>query len=187
MKAESNRLFNETSSNEDSNLSEQGSKMATSETDDVKDTDILPFDFEDTLKAKRKSISIKSSSDAKIQPTDEEYESACNNDVIKAVTTKTKSKASFDMFADDDEFNIEQVCATKGLNNATVGENPHLVDNWDDAEGYYRVNVGEILNNRYTVFNVSGQGVFSNVVRAKDTTKQNTEVAIKIIRNNELM
>jgi hypothetical protein len=49
------------------------------------------------------------------------------------------------------------------------------------------VNIGETLNNQYTVHNTTGQGVFSNVVRAKETTKQNREVAIKIIRNNELM
>ena len=40
---------------------------------------------------------------------------------------------------------------------------------------------------RYTVFGYTGQGVFSNVVRARDTMKQNREVAIKIIRNNEIM
>merc|ERR1712079_912013 len=66
-------------------------------------------------------------------------------------------------------------------------ENPNLTDNWDDAEGYYRVRIGEVLDTRYTVYGYTGQGVFSNVVRARDSLRGNQEVAIKIIRNNEIM
>uniref|UniRef100_A0A8C5MAI6 Serine/threonine-protein kinase PRP4 homolog n=1 Tax=Leptobrachium leishanense TaxID=445787 RepID=A0A8C5MAI6_9ANUR len=66
-------------------------------------------------------------------------------------------------------------------------ENPNLKDNWTDAEGYYRVNIGEILEKRYNVYGYTGQGVFSNVVRARDMARANQEVAVKIIRNNELM
>ena len=66
-------------------------------------------------------------------------------------------------------------------------ENPNLTDNWDDAEGYYRVRIGEVLDSRYSVFGYTGQGVFSNVVRARDSVRGNQEVAIKIIRNNEIM
>merc|ERR1712242_426214 len=66
-------------------------------------------------------------------------------------------------------------------------ENPNLTDNWDDAEGYYRVRIGEVLDTRYTVYGYTGQGVFSNVVRARDSLRDNQEVAIKIIRNNEIM
>lgn len=95
-----------------------------------------------------------------------------------------------------------------------LNENPNLTDNWDDAEGYYRkwlplisssvyltvlpfpspppllllgVRIGEQLDRRYTVYGYTGHGVFSNVVRARDTLKRNQEVAIKIIRNNEMM
>ena len=49
------------------------------------------------------------------------------------------------------------------------------------------VRIGEQLDRRYTVYGYTGQGVFSNVVRARDTLKANQEVAIKIIRNNEMM
>lgn len=49
------------------------------------------------------------------------------------------------------------------------------------------VRVGEQLDRRYTVYGYTGQGVFSNVVRARDSLKANQEVAIKIIRNNEMM
>ena len=61
-----------------------------------------------------------------------------------------------------------------------------MLDDWDDPEGYYKVILGELLDNRYHVQSNLGKGMFSGVVRAKD---QNTKslVAIKIIRNNETM
>ena len=49
------------------------------------------------------------------------------------------------------------------------------------------VRIGEQLDRRYTVFGYTGHGVFSNVVRARDRLKGDHEVAIKIIRNNEMM
>jgi len=41
------------------------------------------------------------------------------------------------------------------------GDNPHLTDNWDDAEGYYRVQLGEVLDQRYSVFGYTGQGNYN--------------------------
>ena len=49
------------------------------------------------------------------------------------------------------------------------------------------VRIGEQLDKRYTVFGFTGQGVFSNVVRARDEARGKGQVAIKIARNNELM
>lgn len=49
------------------------------------------------------------------------------------------------------------------------------------------VKMGEILKNRYEIFGYTGQGVFSNVVRARDLKEAERPVAIKILRNNELM
>jgi len=66
-------------------------------------------------------------------------------------------------------------------------DNPNLTDNWDDADGYYRMCIGETLDGRYNVYGYTGQGVFSNVIRARDIPRANQEVAIKIIRNNEIM
>merc|ERR1712025_93907 len=88
-----------------------------------------------------------------------------------------------DMFADDysSPTSMQKMTAESGK------ENPTLTDNWDDAEGYYRVRIGEVLDTRYQVFGYTGQGVFSNVVRARDSQRQNQEIAIKIIRNNEIM
>ena len=36
---------------------------------------------------------------------------------------------------------------------------------------YYRVQTGEVLDGRYNVFGYTGQGVFSNVVRARDVAR----------------
>lgn len=66
-------------------------------------------------------------------------------------------------------------------------------DNATDAEGYYRVQLGESLDEKYVVYAYTGQGVFSNVVRVniinrtKDTLKHDHKAAVKIIRKNDLM
>jgi serine/threonine-protein kinase PRP4 len=49
------------------------------------------------------------------------------------------------------------------------------------------VRIGETMDSRYTVYGYTGQGVFSNVVRARDAVRDNQDVAVKIIRNNEIM
>lgn len=62
------------------------------------------------------------------------------------------------------------------------------MDDADDAEGYYRVILGEVLDaGRYHVHANLGKGVFSSVVRAKDNHQNGKEVAIKIIRSQETM
>lgn len=63
-----------------------------------------------------------------------------------------------------------------------------LADQWDDAEGYYQIVIGELMNNRYQVFSKLGRGVFASVVRAKDLqSPEERVIAIKIIRNNDVM
>ena len=93
--------------------------------------------------------------------------------------------AKDDMFGDGDIFK-EKITPIQPRYSET-NDNPYLKENWDDSEGYYQVNIGEILDRRYSVFSYTGQGVFSNVVRARDALNENGEVAIKIIRSNELM
>ncbi|XP_063540504.1 serine/threonine-protein kinase PRP4 homolog [Cydia strobilella] len=95
------------------------------------------------------------------------------------------TKAPTDMFADVDTFTPDNVPAgvTKDNNN----DNPQLTANWDDPDGYYNIRIGDVLNNRYTIKDTYGQGVFANVVRAQDNTAANAEVAVKITRNNDLM
>lgn len=112
-----------------------------------------------------------------------------SNEAEKSKLDKDKQagkRAEWDMFAEQDiDSNFDSpntVVANKQGN-----ENPALTDNWDDAEGYYRVRIGEVLDNRYVVANYTGQGVFSTVVRARDQARGNALVAVKIIRNNEIM
>ena len=123
-----------------------------------------------------------------------------------------------DMFADDmfdDEaeeraaHRIDRTAevAQTGAADMTAG----LSDNWDDAEGYYRARMGEVLDGRYQVMESHGRGVFSTVVKAKDLAQkagvqpqpplpadvsthpthvgegEYSEVALKVIRANETM
>lgn len=98
-----------------------------------------------------------------------------------------KKKKGFDMFADGDQILDETDSPSVAKNRETRMNVNFLNDNFDDAEGYYRVRIGEILDKRYNVYGFTGAGVFSNVVRARDAARDEKEVAIKIIRNNELM
>ncbi|GFS40229.1 hypothetical protein TNIN_186551 [Trichonephila inaurata madagascariensis] len=98
-----------------------------------------------------------------------------------------EKKKKLDMFSEADNFCSDLSPSSSRLISATGQENPNLTDNWDDAEGYYRVRIGEVLDTRYTVYGYTGQGVFSNVIRARDMARGNQDVAIKIIRNNEIM
>ncbi|KAJ3625372.1 hypothetical protein Zmor_004285 [Zophobas morio] len=93
-----------------------------------------------------------------------------------------------DMFADDAfevNTNKDESLNTSGIQ--LLDADIQLSDNWDDSEGYYRTRSSELLDNRYVVYGVSGKGVFSTVVRARDTRNDDKDVAIKIIRNNEHM
>ena len=79
---------------------------------------------------------------------------------------------------------------------AVGGPRRGLVDSYDDAEGYYIFQVGEVIGARYEVFKAHGRGVFSSVLRARDLGATGAgaapgtpapEVAIKVIRSNETM
>lgn len=61
---------------------------------------------------------------------------------------------------------------------------------WDDKDGYYCPRMKELINDRYQVNSteICGRGVFANVVKCLDTKKEeNPLVAIKFIRNNDMM
>lgn len=152
------------------------------------DEDSRPFDtFEDIIREKRSFLN----KNEPVPDTDLDEEStSCD----KKESKPEAERKEWDIFAESDEgmFGHEQQGSSKvsksfqtGINRAF--ENPALRENWDDAEGYYRVRIGEVLDDRYTVFGYTGQGVFSNVVRARDSVRSNQEVAIKIIRSNDLM
>jgi serine/threonine-protein kinase PRP4 len=78
---------------------------------------------------------------------------------------------------------------------SAVSATINSMDNYDDAEGYYRITPGEILNaGRYKVTINLGKGMFAQVIRAtvlldndEDGEKKGSEVAIKVIRSQESM
>ncbi|KAG5598389.1 hypothetical protein H5410_029759 [Solanum commersonii] len=105
---------------------------------------------------------------------------------------KQQSERSADMFCDDifGESPAAIPKMLKGKGDGMPTERNCLHDNWNDPEGYYRYRFGEILDGRYEILAAHGKGVFSTVVRAKDLKARPgdpTEVAIKIIRNNDTM
>lgn len=122
-----------------------------------------------------------------------------------ATTAKHKLAEADDMFAeelsgdDDDMFAERPERADEGEREREgAGALRHgrgggaLKDAYDDHEGYYNFQVGEVMDKRYEVFACHGKGVFSVVVRARDLSKkdelgQHPEVAIKLIRANETM
>lgn len=79
------------------------------------------------------------------------------------------------MFSDDvdeDETAVASAAAAatkasarRGITRATDAT---LHENWDDAQGYYKVTAGEVLHSRYRVLGTRGKGVFSTVAYARD-------------------
>jgi serine/threonine-protein kinase PRP4 len=119
-----------------------------------------------------------------------------NSDTTQAATSQSTQHKELDMFADDDNddmFAPEPTTGPKKEDGTQAVRVPEakqldrsLLDDWDDPEGYYRIILGELLDDRYHVQTNLGKGVFSAVVRAIDTTTNRT-VAIKIIRTQESM
>jgi len=108
-----------------------------------------------------------------------------------------KLEDGFDMFAETDELDMfaenppipqqpkEEISRAVAIPQAKALD-MSMLDDWDDPEGYYKVILGELLDNRYHVQSNLGKGMFSGVVRATDQ-KSKSLVAIKLIRNNETM
>ncbi len=62
---------------------------------------------------------------------------SCDKEKLENINKKSKkTTATFDMFADDDEFEngTQNFIAVNAIDKA---KGAHLNDNWDDAEGYY--------------------------------------------------
>eukprot|EP01016_Furgasonia_blochmanni_P046397 TRINITY_DN667_c0_g2_i1.p1 TRINITY_DN667_c0_g2~~TRINITY_DN667_c0_g2_i1.p1 ORF type:complete len:609 (-),score=123.11 TRINITY_DN667_c0_g2_i1:693-2519(-) len=56
---------------------------------------------------------------------------------------------------------------------------------WDDDEGYYKIKIGEVINNQYKIVSKLGKGVYGNVAKALDV-KTGREFALKVIRSQEI-
>lgn len=115
----------------------------------------------------------------------------------KQVPHKPKHAGDFDMFGEDDELDMfaetpavqpkhEKDALVTASSNQVKALDISTLDDWDDPDGYYKVILGELLDNRYHVLSNLGKGMFSGVVRATDQRTKKL-VAIKVIRNNETM
>ncbi|KAH9642391.1 hypothetical protein HF086_004923 [Spodoptera exigua] len=175
-----------------------GSDTATSKPEEATRKSLSPKDTKNSGRVVTETAEVRvlKENETKDKKTVKESKSEkVNSDFIRNThETKSDSKldksmksGEWDMFADQDNFDSVDTPTAGKPKNKNTAENPSLTDNWDDAEGYYRVRIGEMLDNRYTVYGYTGQGVFSNVVRARDQARNNTDVAVKIIRNNEII
>lgn len=121
------------------------------EADDDEDEEVLQFDFEASMNAKKKTISnIQPSSSANqlaqtaqisLAAEEESTIDSCDKEKLEIIKTKEKKclDTSFDMFADDEEYehkskNLLQVTEVSKVD---LNNGKYLLDNWDDAEGYY--------------------------------------------------
>ncbi|XP_053323557.1 serine/threonine-protein kinase PRP4 homolog [Spea bombifrons] len=169
--------------NDDSNMSvpsEPSSPQSSSRSRSASPDDILERVAADVKEYERENVdTFEASVKAKHNLMTEQNNGAAQKKIM-APDMFTESDDMFAAYFDSARFRAAGI-------GKDFKENPNLRDNWTDAEGYYRVNIGEILEKRYNVYGYTGQGVFSNVVRARDMARANQEVAVKIIRNNELM
>lgn len=143
-------------------------------------TDANEHDVDETLK-KEKEEEIREDWQTKLK---EQEKKKMEEEAAKKKKAEAASEDvdGFDMFADNED--LPQDSTTIDGHSGAVHDT--LKDNWDDQEGYYRVRIGELLDTRYRVVGFTGAGVFGNVCRCDDKVKGNT-VAVKIIRNNEVM
>ncbi|KAK9313418.1 kinase-like domain-containing protein [Lipomyces starkeyi] len=124
-------------------------------------------------------------------------EAVCQNAELQLRPPEQEDEVE-DMFADvDDDMFADPAPVPKArpINGAIpvlqkstkAHDDANLTSNWDDEEGYYRVIIGEMLDDgRYHIQANLGKGMFSSVVKAFDSVEKR-DVAIKIIRNNEIM
>ncbi|GMR54868.1 hypothetical protein PMAYCL1PPCAC_25063 [Pristionchus mayeri] len=144
-----------------------------------------PMDFIKELEEKRKMTGLDGTlTEEEPEKKDEKTEDEKNENEKKEEKADNKKAMEFDMFAEHVE--IEEITPAVAVLESVDATNLSLKDNWDDAEGYYRVRGGEVLDGRYRVFGVVGNGVFGNVVRCADLERKTT-VAIKIARNHDTM
>lgn len=120
-------------------------------------------------------------------------ENAKANPPAELATSRTaKGKAKVESEPKEDDMFADDYPVAGGVNEQ--GELPGTtaltsVDNWDDHEGYYIYRSGDLLGpeGRYRVYAKQGRGVFSTVLRVRDIHFGNRELAVKIIRNNDVM
>lgn len=136
-------------------------------------------------------VSAATYNEVEIQP--EPHEAPIAESKVEEQPLKKKATDDFDMFAEDDDDDMFAETPAKLTEASEDAKAPQvkkldssMLDVWDDPQGYYKVILNELLDDRYEVQARLGKGVFSEVVRAKDIKTGNL-VAIKIIRNDEIL
>jgi len=139
---------------------------------------------------------------------------ATNMQVEESYQDNESGADSFDIFGTDNAIPETQTSKNAMTTNKSAHSN---AQECDDAEGYYKSNIGEIITlpkergadvydddddtedrtARFRVLGIIGKGVFSSVIKCveetnTDNTNTNNEaggriIAMKIIRNNEIM
>jgi serine/threonine-protein kinase PRP4 len=104
---------------------------------------------------------------------------------------EAEDEDDFDMFAEDFDEKYAAPPAPKSDATQEVrvlqpGAGGGGILEGDDKEGYYKFRPGELLDGRYQISTTLGRGMFSGVARAVDTVSK-SEVAIKIMRNNDAL
>lgn len=175
---------------QDENLANDGAKSPQEEADEPSAADYDPtIDMQE--ERARHDRRLFKEDDASLQKADEKAVDHVPKSPSPShqVAVSKKSKDDFDMFADDDDDMFAEAPAKSAeKSKETVGKalDVNMMDNWDDVEGYYNTILGELIQNRYHVIQNLGRGMFSSVVRATEEATGRT-VAIKIVRNNEVM
>ncbi|KAH7045974.1 kinase-like domain-containing protein [Macrophomina phaseolina] len=137
-----------------------------------------------------RDVSAAAYNEVEVQP--QPHEAPVADSRIEGQPLNKKTKDDFDMFAEDDDDMFAETPAkpaetTEDTKAPQVKKlDSSMLDVWDDPQGYYKVILNELLDDRYEVQARLGKGVFSEVVRAKDV-KTGDLVAIKIIRNDEIL
>ena len=160
-------------------------------------------------KQKLKQIQIQNDTSAEAPPHQMKTEPKQSNIIKKEEKDDTAisndDDDDFDMFSSSVSPNLEArpaagAVAKAGTAGTTAGNVDQQAD-WDDAEGYYKATIGEImtidladssLDLQFKVMGVIGKGVFSTVLKCStESSNQSTplppQVAIKTIRHNETM
>jgi len=98
-----------------------------------------------------------------------------------AVEEQKQEQDDFDMFSSSVSPVVTKTTTTTTTNTKK--------DDFDDDEGYYKPVIGETIDcisAQYKVLGIVGKGVFSTVVKGKQLDSE-TQVALKLIRNNDTM
>lgn len=119
------------------------------------------------------------------RPTEQDEKAQEEKRKVSRFILEHRAEHDGDMFNENEE---DQDALKKGADAAdAINQTGASGDDWNDKEGYYKAQIGEVMDGRYRITdNECGKGVFSTVVKAEDQ-QDKMMVAIKIVRSNDMM